>query len=60
MFVFIILICADVAWHVWEYQERKRLDRCWEDLFNTKLESDQRWISLFSKISQKKETTNDK
>jgi hypothetical protein len=55
MFVFIILICMDIGWHIWECRERKRLDRCWEDLFNSKLESDQRWISLFSKISQKKE-----
>lgn len=60
MFVFIILICMDIGWHIWEYRERKRLDRCWENLFNAKLESDQRWIGLFSKISQKKETTNDK
>lgn len=50
----------DIGWHIWEYRERKRLDRCWENLFNAKLESDQRWIGLFSKISQKKETTNDK
>jgi hypothetical protein len=55
MFVFIILICADICWHVWEYRERKRLDRCWEHLFNAKLESEQRLIGLVSKISQKKE-----
>lgn len=57
--IVIALFVADVCWHIWEYRERKRLDRCWEDLFNDKLESDQRWIRLFSKISQK-ETTNDK
>lgn len=60
MFVFIILICIDIGWHIWEYRKRKFLDKCWEDLFNDKLESDQRWIDLFSKILQKKETTNDK
>ena len=57
--MFVILICADVCWHIWEYKERKRLDKCWVDLFNAKLESDQGWVRLFSKISQK-ETTNDK
>lgn len=57
--IFIALLVADVYWHIWEYKERKRLDKCWVDLFNAKLESDQRWIGLFSKISQK-ETTNDK
>jgi hypothetical protein len=46
----------DIGWHIWEYRERKHLDRCWESLFNDKLESDQRWIRLFSKIAQKKET----
>ena len=61
MFVVIILICIDVCWHIWEYRERKYLNRCWESLFNDKLESDQRWISLFSKFldskkPQKKET----
>lgn len=56
MFVVIILICMDICWHIWEYRERKRLDRCWEHLFNAKLESDQRWLGLFSKITQKKET----
>lgn len=54
MFVVIILICIDAGWHIWEYRERKRLDRCWEDLFNAKLESDQRWIGLLSKIIQNK------
>ena len=58
--IFIALLVADVCWHTWEYRERKRLDRCWEHLFNAKLESDQRWIGLFSEISQPKETTNDK
>ena len=57
--IFVVLICVDVCWHFWEYKERKRLDKYWEDLFNAKLKSDQRWIGLFSKISQKKETTND-
>lgn len=56
MFVVIILICMDICWHIWEYRERKRLDKCWEHLFNDKLESDQRWLGLFSKIAQKKET----
>lgn len=59
MFVFIILICMDIGWHIWEYRERKRLDRYWVDLFNDKLESDQRWISLLSKIIQNKGTKND-
>lgn len=58
MFVFIILVCMDIGWHIWEYRERKRLDKCWADLFNAKLESDQRWIRLFSKISQQNGTKN--
>ena len=48
----------DIGWHIWEYRERKRLDKCWADLFNAKLESDQRWIRLFSKISQQNGTKN--
>lgn len=53
MFVFVILICMDISWHIWEYRERKRLESCWKDLFDDKLKSDQRWIDLFSKISKK-------
>lgn len=49
----------DIGWHIWEYRERKRLGRCWENLFNAKLESDQRWIRLLSRTSQQKETTNE-
>lgn len=50
----------DIGWHIWEYRERKHLDRCWEHLFNAKLESDQRWIGLFSEISQNKGKENGK
>lgn len=44
------LIGADIYWHIWEYKERKRLDKCWEDLFNRKIESDNRYIELIKKI----------
>jgi len=52
--ILIALLVADVCWHIWEYRERKRLDKYWVDLFNDKLESDQRWIDWFSKITQHK------
>lgn len=51
MCVFLLaIIIADVCWHVWEYKERKRLDDCWNDLFNCKLDSDRRYIDLMQKI----------
>lgn len=59
MFVVIILICMDICWHIWEYRERKRLDKCWEHLFNDKLESDQLCIRFFRDIAKTKETTNE-
>ena len=40
------LIGADIGWHIWEYKERRRLNENWDDLFNTKLESDNRWHGL--------------
>ena len=40
------LIGADIGWHIWEYKERKRLHKCWDDVFNTKLDSDNRWRGL--------------
>lgn len=58
--IFIALLVADVYWHIWEYKERKRLDKCWVDLFNDKIESDQRWIRFFRDIVKTKATTNDK
>ena len=58
--MFVILICADVCWHIWEYKERKRLDKCWVDLFNDKIKSDQLCIRFFRDIAKTKETTNDK
>ena len=50
MIIIAFLICADVCWHIWEYKERKRLDKCWEDLFNRKIESDNKHIELLKKI----------
>ena len=46
MIILAFLIGADIGWHVWEYKERRRLNENWDDLFNTKLESDNRWHDL--------------
>lgn len=44
--VFIALLVADVCWHIWESKERRRLDKCWGDVFNSKIESDIRWSEI--------------
>ena len=49
------IIGADIYWHIWEYKERKRLDECWNDLFNSKLDADRRYIDLFKKIIYKEQ-----
>ena len=49
------LIGADIYWHIWEHKERKRLNKCWEDLFNHKIESDNRYIDLLKKICSNKD-----
>lgn len=54
--IFIALLVADICWHIWEYRERKRLNRCWVDLFNDKIKSDQLWIRFFRDIAKTKET----
>ena len=46
MIVIAFLIGADIGWHIWEYKERKRLNKCWDDLFDKKLNSDSRWNKL--------------
>ena len=46
MIVIAFLIGADIGWHIWEYKECRRLNENWDDLFNTKLESDNRWHGL--------------
>lgn len=55
MILLLILLGLDIYWHIWEYKERKRLDKCWEDLFNRKLESDKRWETLLKKIIENKD-----
>lgn len=55
MILLLILLGLDIYWHIWEYKERKRLDKCWEDLFNSKLESEKRWETLFKKIIKNKD-----
>ena len=40
MFVVIILICMDIGWHIWEYKERKHLDKCWKETPNLKATKD--------------------
>lgn len=50
MLIIIAIILIDVYWHIWEYKERKRLDECWNHLFDSKLEADRRYIELFKKL----------
>lgn len=45
------IIGADVCWHIWEYKERKRLHECWNDLFNSKIDSDNRWIEMLKRLT---------
>ena len=60
MFIFLLaIIIADGCWHVWEYKERKRLDDCWNDLFNSKLESDRRYLDLMQEIISNQGANND-
>ena len=49
MILLCFLIGADIGWHIWEYKERKRLEKNWDDLFDTKLNSDNRWRDLCCK-----------
>lgn len=44
--IFIVLIVVDVCWHICEYKERRRLDKCWDDVFKSKIESDIRWSEI--------------
>lgn len=46
MIIIATIIGLDIWWHIWEYKERKRLDKCWTDLFNHKLDSDMKWGNL--------------
>lgn len=51
--IVIAIIGLDILWHIWEYKERKRLDKCWTDLFNHKLDSDMKWKNLCSHYVEK-------
>ena len=51
--VIAIIIGLDIWWHIWEYKERKRLDKCWIDLFNNKLDSDAKWGKLCDHFVEK-------
>lgn len=58
MIILFVLLGLDIYWHIWEYKERKRLDECWEDLFDSKLNADRRYIDLFKKFMEMNDAGN--
>ena len=46
LLIICVIIGADVIWHIRQYREIKRLDENWNDLFNSKLTSEQNCFDL--------------
>lgn len=46
MIIVIILLGFSIGYNIYQHKEIKRLDECWNDVFNAKLESESKWRSL--------------
>ena len=46
MFILIVLLCFCIGYIIYQHREIKRLHKCWDDVFNAKLESERRWMGL--------------
>lgn len=46
MFIIIVLFGFSIGYNIYQRNEIKRLNKCWEDLFNHKLDGENRWHDL--------------
>jgi len=46
MFILMVLLCFCIGYIIYQRSEIKRLNNCWDDVFNAKLESEERWQNL--------------
>ena len=53
MIVVIVLLGLSIGYNIYQHKEIKRLDECWNDLFNSKLESDNKWRGLCNHYLEK-------
>ena len=48
LIIFLTIIILDVIWHIRQYIKIKHLDKCWNDLFDAKLNSESRYQEMLS------------
>lgn len=53
MFIIMVLLAFSVGYIIYQRREIKRLNDCWLDVFNAKIESDQRWKDLCNHYLEK-------
>lgn len=53
MIIVIILLGFSIGYNIYQYKEIKRLHKCWNDVFNAKIESEQRWAGLCNHYLEK-------
>lgn len=46
MFILMVLLGFCIGYIIYQRKEIKRLNNCWDDVFNAKLKSEERWRSL--------------
>lgn len=46
MIIVIILLGFSIGYNIYQRKEIKRLDECWKDLFDSKLDGESRWREL--------------
>ena len=46
MIIVIVLLAFTIGYIIYQRKEIKRLNKCWEDLFNHKLDGENRWHDL--------------
>lgn len=46
MIIVVVLLGFSIGYNIYQHKEIKRLDKCWDEVFNAKLESDSRWGKL--------------
>ena len=46
MFIFIVLLSFCIGYIIYQHREIKRLNKCWDDVFNAKLDSERKWMAL--------------
>ncbi len=53
MFILVVLLGFCIGYIIYQHREIKRLNDCWDDVFNAKIESERRWAGLCNHYLEK-------